>query len=248
MQDLIYWSLLASAFGAPPPTLAQVAFFEGERFDGPVLVITQRARSAQPSGLERRMSSAVVLDARWEVCEAPAQGGRCTVLRQGRYASPAAMGLTHGVASARLVPLEERVDTHRLAPAPVPIYDARRRWHERLYRVPVASVRAVVGTPDRRCWASRESVLLPPRRGPVAPGAVVGGLMGGILGHRAEGLGPHSESGAERAMERCSPTSLRPAPDHWEATYSFRGQDHVIQTVVPPGMTLTVNRHGEPRT
>jgi len=41
------------------------------------------------------------------------------------------------------------------------------------------------------------------------------------------------------------PTSGR--VDHYEVTYNFRGQEHYIQTTVPPGPTIAVNEVGEPR-
>src|SRR5207244_1954967 len=48
--------------------------------------------------------------------------------------------------------------------------------------VPVASVRAVVGPPEQRCWVEREQVQS--GGGPNVPGAIVGGVIGGILGHQ----------------------------------------------------------------
>ncbi len=271
MKELIYWSLLASAFGGAPQATAQVTFFEGERFDGRSLAITRQARNFQLSGFDSGMSSAIVLDERWEVCEAPRMNGNCKVLRQGRYASTASMGLNHNVVSARLVPRTEPIDTSRLAPLPVAIYDARRRGGERLYRVPVTSVRAVMGEPDRRCWIEREAVTPPPRQGVNVTGAVVGALIGGILGHQVGGgsgrdiataggavaggvAGSRMGGGQQNApaqtrdVERCSTTPASTPPHHWQVTYSFRGQDHVIQTAAPPGATVTVNRLGEPRT
>jgi len=271
MKDLIYWSLLLSAFGAAPVAVAQVTFYEGERFDGRSVAVTQQTRNLGRSGFDSGMSSAVVLDERWEVCDAPRLRGRCMVLRQGRYPSPESMGLGGNVVSARLVPANERVDPARLVPVPVAIYDARRRGNERLYRVPVTSVRAVMGEPDRRCWIEREAVAPAPRQGSNVPGAVVGALIGGILGHqvgggsgrdiataggavvggvvgsRMGGGGAPPEQAQTRDVERCSTTPASTTPHHWEVTYNFRGEQHTIQTTVPPGPTVTVNRRGEPR-
>jgi hypothetical protein len=36
-------------------------------------------------------------------------------------------------------------------------------------------------------------------------------------------------------------------PDYRDVTCVFRGQEHHIQMVTPPGRTVTVNRRGEPR-
>jgi len=39
-----------------------------------------------------------------------------------------------------------------------------------------------------------------------------------------------------------------PAPlDYWDVTYNFRGYEHYVQTTSPPGRTILVNAHGEPR-
>jgi len=271
MKDLIYWSLLASAFGAAPQAVAQVTFYESEHFDGRSMALRHQSRHLGRAGFDAGVSSAVVLDERWEVCDAPRLRGRCMVLRQGRYPSPQAMGLNGHVLSARLIPASERIDPSRLAPPPVAIYDARRRGEERLFRVPVTSVRAVMGEPDRYCWMEREAVALPQRQGTNVPGAVVGALIGGILGHQVGGgsgrdiataggavvggmVGSRVGGGSQpeqvqtRDVERCNTTPASGTPHHWEVTYSFRGQEHMIQTAVPPGPTVTVNRRGEPRT
>ena len=60
--------------------------------------------------------------------------------------------------------------------------DYRQRSDERLFEVPVTSVRAVVGPPDQRCWVERENVSR--GGGANVPGAVIGGVLGGILGHQ----------------------------------------------------------------
>lgn len=271
MKTVLYWSLLVSAFGATPQASAQATFYEHERFDGRNVSVTRRAANFERSGFDRGLSSAVVLDERWEVCEATRLQGRCMVLRQGRYPSPAAMGLSGNVVSARLVPAAERIDPSRLAPGPLAIYDSRRRGNERLYRVPVTSVRAVMGTPEQRCWMEREAVAPPPRSSTNVPGALAGAVIGGILGHQVGGgsgrdiatvggavagavVGSRVGGGGGdpglaqvRDVQRCSTTPASSTPDHWDVTYTFRGQEHRIQTAMPPGNTVTVNRQGEPR-
>ena len=65
-------------------------------------------------------------------------------------------------------------------------YDYRRRDQERLYEANVTSVRAVVGTPEQRCWVEREQV--PQTQSNVnVPGAIAGAVIGGILGHQVGG-------------------------------------------------------------
>jgi uncharacterized protein YcfJ len=94
-------------------------------------------------------------------------------------------------------------------------------------------------------------------------GAIVGGLIGGVLGHQVGGgrgndvataagaiggaaIGSRA-GGGSRDVQRCEnvPTSSR--VDHYEVTYNFRGQEHFMQTTVPPGPTVAVNEVGEPR-
>ena len=62
-------------------------------------------------------------------------------------------------------------------------YDYRRRRNERLYEADVTSVRAVLGTPEQRCWVEREQVTQE-RSGANVPGAIAGAIIGGILGHQ----------------------------------------------------------------
>ena len=146
--------------------------------------------------------------------------------------------------------------------------DYRRRDRERLFDVPVTSVRAVLGERGQRCWIERENV--PQSRGPAnVPGAIVGGLIGGILGHQIGGgsgkdiataggvvvgavVGSNvGRSGAygnqTQDVQRCAADTSRDTPDYWDVTYTFRGIDHRVQMTDPPGNTITVNEQGEPR-
>ena len=206
----------------------------------------RRETNFQRSDFRNGLSSALVLDERWEVCEAARMQGRCMVLRQGRYPTPTAMGLNSGVVSARIVPANARIDASRLAPDPMAVYDSRRRGNERLYQVQVTSVRAVMGPPEQRCWIEREAINAPPPYGSDTTGAIAGALLAGILGHQVGG-GTQTPQTQTRDVQRCSTTPASGAPDHWDVTYTFRGQEHRIQTVTRPGDTITVNRRGEPR-
>ena len=72
-----------------------------------------------------------------------------------------------------------------------------------------------------------------------AGGAVAGAAYGSNVGG--------SGGGYSQNVQRCSETSNVGQPTYWDVTYSFRGQDHRVQMVSPPGRTITVNRDGEPR-
>lgn len=254
---------------APAPVGPEVTFFEREGFAGRSFTTNEQVRNLERSGFNDRASSAVVLGDRWEACEDPRFGGRCVVLRPGRYPSLDAMGLSDRVSSIRAVAWDARIDENRYAPAPVPVYDSRRRPNERLYEASVKSVRAVVATPEQRCWVEREQVVQD-RSGASIPGAIVGALIGGVLGHQVGGgtgkdiatvggavagglVGANvgriggGQQAQTRDVQRCESVPSQARPDYWDVTYDFRGQEHRIQMAAPPGATVTVNERGEPR-
>jgi uncharacterized protein YcfJ len=161
-----------------------------------------------------------------------------------------------------------RVEDERYAPAPMPVYDNRRRQGERTYQADVTAVRAVMGQAEQRCWVEREQVSQGHDSGNV-PAAVVGGIIGGVLGHQvgggtgqqlataggavggaALGYNVGRNDGGQRMVtrdvQRCS-AAPNQTPDYWDVTYNFRGQEHHIQMAYAPGRTVSVNWKGEPR-
>ncbi len=255
----------ANRSGAAP----QITFYEREGFDGRSFSTDKQIANFERFGFNDRASSVVVLADRWEVCEDVRFGGRCAVLRPGRYPSLAAMGLNDRISSVRDVSRNARVEDNRYAPAPAAAGDFNRRRNERLYEANVTSVRAVVGPPGQRCWVEREQVAQ--ERGSAnVPGAIAGAVIGGILGHQvgsgrgndlatvggavagaAVGANVGRTSGgqpvATQDVQRCESTPSQARSDLWDVTYSFRGQEHRVQLVAPPGPTITVNERGEPR-
>lgn len=250
----------------PAPATPQITFYEREGFRGRHFTATKEIRNFQRYGFNDTASAAVVLGDRWEVCEDIRFGGRCVVLRPGHYPSLAAMGLNDRVSSARTVSRNTRIDDNRYAPAPVAVYDNRRRQNEQLFQANVTSVRAVVGPPEQRCWIEREQVVQE-RGGANVPGAIVGAIIGGVLGHQVGGgsgkdiataggavagaaIGANVGRGGQQVVtqdvQRCTSVPSR-QPEFWDVTYVFRGQEHRIQTTFPPGPTVTVNARGEPR-
>ena len=165
---------------------AQITFYEHQGFEGRSFTTEKRVGNFARHGFNDRASSVEVFGDRWEVCQDVRFDGRCVVLRPGRYPSLAAMGLNDRVSSVRAVSRDARIDDHRYAPAPVTVYDYRRRNNERLYEANVTSVRAVLGTPEQRCWVESEQIIEERRRVNV-PGAIVGAVIGGILGHQVGG-------------------------------------------------------------
>lgn len=248
---------------------AQVTFYENGDFQGRYFTTQEQVKSFERYGFNDRASSVVVLRDRWEVCQDAGYRGQCVVLRPGRYPSLAAMGMNDRVSSVRPVNVNSRIDDNRYAPPPpMPVYDNHRRRNERLYRANVTSVRAVVAPDQQRCWIEREQVT-PERSGSNVPGAIVGAVIGGILGHQVSGgrgkdlatVGGVIAGGAVGAtvgrdsngpartqdVQRCTSVPSQARPEYWDVTYNFRGQEHHIQMTTPPGPTVTVNRQGEPR-
>ena len=271
MKSTLKVSLLVAGLALALPALAQVTFYEREGFAGRSFSTQSQVNNLDRYGFNDRASSVIVSSERWEVCEDARLSGRCVVLRQGSYPSLAAMGLNDRVTSTRMISHNSRVDDQRYGPPPQQVVDYRPRRKERLFEADVTAVRAVMGTPEQRCWVEKEPVAAPTRGDANVGGAIVGGLLGGILGHQvgggfgkdlatvggvAAGAAIGANVGRDRNGERITtqnvqrcgnqPGSAR--PDYWDVTYNFRGQEHRIQTATPPGNTITVNRDGEPRT
>jgi uncharacterized protein YcfJ len=248
---------------------ASITFLEREDFSGRSFTTEQQVNNLERFGFNNRASSAIVDGGRWEVCDQARFGGRCVVLRPGRYDSLHAMGLDDAATSVRAVPRNARYN----APPPAHVsqgYDYRRRNGERLYQAEVTSVRAVVGPPEQHCWVEREQVVQN-RGGEInVPGAIAGAVIGGILGHQIGGgrgqdiataggavggaaLGANigRSGGGQQVVgqdvQRCAAVSGDPNPDYWDVTYRFRGQQGRVYLTNAPGPTITVNERGEPR-
>lgn len=265
---------------APTPAAAQVTFFAEEGFRGQSLVSGSPVANFRQYGYNDRASSAEVVGTRWEACEDAQFGGRCVVLRPGRYGSLQSMGMNNQVTSVRPLSWSQEVANNRYAPMPGNAADNRgyrgergdgrdyrRRGNERTYQANVTSVRAVVATPDQRCWVEREQVPQS-QSGINVPGAIVGAVIGGILGHQvgsgttqdvariggmAAGgyvgnkIGQSQSQPAMQDVQKCASVPSQ-TPTYWDVTYNFRGQDHRVQMTSQPGATITVNEQGEPRT
>ena len=236
-------------------------FYEHPGLHGRGLGTSDTIANFMQYGFNDRASSVVVFEHRWEVCEDVGFGGRCMILRPGRYPDLRAMGLNDMISSVRRVRHEDQYGDDRYAPQPQPAYDWRRRPQEYVEAVPIEAVRVVYAAPQQQCWVEQSAAPANARTG----GAVVGGLIGGILGHQIGDRGSRDAStvggavagavigsqlarGAEQpqAVTRC--TSVPPqAPDHYDVSYWYHGVHHHVQTTQAPGPTILVNGDGEPR-
>ena len=93
------------------------------------------------------------------------------ILQPGRHPSLSAMGLNDRISSVRRADVNDRVSDNRNAP--IGAYDYRRRGGEQTFEANVTSVRAVVATPQQRCWVEREQIS-PNNTHANVPGALVG--------------------------------------------------------------------------
>jgi hypothetical protein len=246
---------------APPPLPGEITVYEYENFQGRAFRAAGDVPNLRRSGLNDRASSITVTGERWEVCDDAGFGGRCMFLRPGNYPSLAAMGLNDRISSVRMVPPGMRVaDNGWAPPPPQPAYDARPRPQEQLFQAQVLYSHAMYGAPEQRCWIEQREVR--DNRGQVG-GAVIGGILGGILGHQigrgggvvgavggavvGGAIGSQNDGTRTTGVQRCGAAAPSGPPQFWDTAYSFRGQEHHVQTTAPPGPTITVNGYGEPR-
>jgi uncharacterized protein YcfJ len=261
---------LKSAMGAAALVLAsqamaQITFYEHDGFQGQAFSTDRPVRDFTRRGFNDRASSIVVDRGRWEVCEDSNFQGRCVVLRRGSYDSLSRLGLNDRISSVRPVDERRRYDNEAPQALAEPTNEFRRRPNERVFEVPVSSVRAVVGPPNQRCWVERQEVQSSNQ--PNVGGALVGGLIGGILGHQVGGgsgkdlataggavagavIGSNAAGNRGTSyndVQRCENVQ-NTTPAYWDVTYFFRGMEHHVQMATPPGQTVLVNGNGEPRT
>ncbi len=251
---------------SPQPVAASVTFYEREGYSGRTLSTQQDVGDFRRASFNNMASSAVVTGGRWEVCDAVGFTGRCVVLSPGHYASLDTIGLNDSVSSVRSVSPTAGYDSDRHT-APAAYHDYRRRDNEQLYEARVTAVRAVVGTPEQRCWIEREQVSKDRSEANV-PAAIAGALIGGILGHQVGGgrgkdlataggavagavvganIGRGEGTQQAQDVQRCTNVPSQARPDYWDVSYNFRGQEYRMQMASPPGPTVTVNAQGEPR-
>lgn len=271
MNALLRNALAVAGVALATQASAQITFYEYEGYDGRSFNTEEQIGNLKRYGFNNRASSAVVERDWWQVCEDELFGGRCVVLRPGRYPSLAAMGLNDRISSVRAMSAmgggHPRSEANPYLSGPVAPYDYRRRSFERTFEANVTSVRAVVGPPEQRCWVEREQVVQD-RGGSNVGGAIFGALLGGVLGHQVgsgtgqdiataggaiagAALGANADGGGQRVTSRdvqhCSEGSRYARPEYWDVTYTFRGREHRVQVTTPPGSTITVNEQGEPR-
>jgi uncharacterized protein YcfJ len=260
-------ALAASALVLATQAFGQITFYEGQDFRGRAFTTGKPVANFGRNGFNDTASSIVVDKGRWEVCEDANFRGRCAVLRRGSYDNLASSGMSNSISSVRPVDNRRRYDNEVAAPMETPNYAWRRRANERVYDAPVTAVHAVMGTPSQHCWVERQQVSAT-RGEPNVGGAVVGALLGGVLGHQVGGgdgqklatvggavaggvigsnVGRGSSAASTQDVQRCENAASGGTPAYWDVAYNFRGQNHQVQMSAAPGTTISVNGNGEPR-
>ena len=266
MNAILRNALALAAVTLATQAAAQATFYENEGYSGRTFTANAQIGNLGRYGFNDRVSSVVVQNEPWQVCDDAHFNGRCVVLRPGNYPSLAAMGMNDRISSVRAVNGYASNDVNPYLPQPVADNDYHRHHNERLFEANVVAVHAVVGPPEQRCWVENEQIT--EHRNKV-PGAIVGALIGGILGHQVGGgsgrdfataggavagaavganIGGHSGGQvSNRDVQRCENVPSQARPEYWDVTYTFQGQEHYVQLTAPPGPTVTVNERGEPR-
>jgi beta/gamma crystallin len=101
MNAILKHALLVGGLVVATQAAAQVTFYEHPGFRGESFTTDRQIGNLERFGFNNRASSAIVRGGAWEVCDAPAFGGRCVLLRPGEYPSLGAMGLNDSVSSVR---------------------------------------------------------------------------------------------------------------------------------------------------
>ncbi len=95
--------LVAAALTIATQAFAEeITFFGREGFEGGHVTANTTVDDLTRSGFSGRASSAVVVG-QWEVCNGPGFTGRCVILLPGEYPSLRDVGVSEGIASARIV-------------------------------------------------------------------------------------------------------------------------------------------------
>jgi len=264
MKTAVAAAFAAVAMLAASHAAAQVVFYEHQGLHGRSFAVNGAVDNFASFGFNDTASSVIIQRGRWEVCENAGFRGRCIVLSSGQYPSLEAMGMNNRISSVR--PIGNRPYYAYTAPPPAPApYPYYPRYGETLYTADVVAVRAVVGSPEQRCWVEQQQVVA--QNQPNIGGAIVGGVLGGVIGHQIGGgrgndvatavgavggavVGSNVNRGTQvgtQNIQRCEAVPGTAKPEYWDVTYLFRGQTHRAQLATDPGATITVNERGEPR-
>ena len=110
MNAFVKHTLVLGVLSFSTLAAAQITFYESESFRGRSFSTQGQVENFSGYGYNDRASSAVVEREFWEVCEDVRFGGRCAVLRPGRYPSLSSMGLDNRISSVRTTNPNARFD------------------------------------------------------------------------------------------------------------------------------------------
>lgn len=264
-MNATFRAALGAALLMPALAAAEITFYEYEGFRGRSFTVSEDVRDFDRHGFNDKAQSAMVGAGRWEVCADARFEGNCRILRRGSYDSLRSIDMAKRISSVRRVE-SSRQGRDVAPPMQEPNYAYYRRPREEVFEVPVISVREVYGTQQRHCWTESQPASSGPS-GQQVGAALVGALIGGVIGHQVgSGRGNDAATAAgavagaalaskaaggnygntyDREVHRCE--DRRGSPAYWDVVYEFDGVRHHAQMSGPPGRTIRVNEHGEPR-
>jgi uncharacterized protein YcfJ len=158
MNAILRNALVLAGLAIATQANAEVTFYEHNDYKGRSFSTEEQIENFRSVGFNDRASSVVVDRDWWQVCEDVKFGGRCVVLRPGRYDSLSEMGLNDRVSSVRLMSNNPRSNGNAynnpyLQP-PAVAEDQRREWrgdrYANSYSNPNPYMRAPVAPHDYR--------------------------------------------------------------------------------------------------
>lgn len=149
MNSILRNALLLASAAFATQAVAEVTFYEHENFKGRSFNTEQQITNFKRFGFNDRASSVVVDRDWWQVCEHDEFGGRCAVLRPGRYPSLAEMGLNDRISSVRIKNGYARSDAPPQRAAPMAAEEPRRQREERGNHNPYLPAPMAIDAHDR---------------------------------------------------------------------------------------------------
>jgi hypothetical protein len=101
MARTLQWLLALALGSAAAQVSAQVRIYEHDNFGGRSFTANGPVGDFARHRFNDRASSVIVRGGSWQLCDNARFGGRCVVLRPGRYPSLSAMGMNDRVSSLR---------------------------------------------------------------------------------------------------------------------------------------------------
>ena len=179
---------------------AQVIFYSQEGLHGRAFTANGPIENLDQSGFNDRASSAVVERGQWEVCDDAYFRGHVRDAAAGRPSSDRRNGQPHFVGPT--ASWQSAIPYAPTPPAPAYSYPHHGRSSTRL----MSCTCAPSSLAEQRCWVEQQQVVW--RTSPMFQTPLIGGVVGGVLGHRSVVVaGTTSQRRSVRSVaQRSAPT------------------------------------------